>query len=144
MSERNTFIRSNRESLHNNKGNGKVSHCLSVISSVFTGGHNANIMSTNNSEDKNMKIMMPYGIASFPYKGMQAQVIYNDGNNTIVGVFDENRPPTELGDVIIYNKSGSYIKLDADGNISINGPVEVTGTFKINGQTVEDIVSSMI
>lgn len=180
MSKYTDHFRYQKESDRSNSGNGALTHCLNVISSVLSGGHKANMKATVDSELTKVKVMTPYGLASFPFKGMQAQVIYNENGNTIVGVYDDDRPTTKLGEVMLYNNKGSYVKIDKDDNIivssktgkikllsgdqkhsvemdsngnittaldtvNLHGNLNVSdGQFKVNGETIEDIVHRIV
>lgn len=142
-----TYIKSNKKSQHNaTDGKGKISNYLGVISSVLKGGKRVNVKSTIHSEYREMKMLSQYGIASVPYKGMQVQVIYNDDDNVMVGVYNKDIPnDLKPGDVVIFNKSQSTIKLSTDGkiimdtgqckltingsNMRIDGDVHVHGNF---------------
>lgn len=143
MNEVMNMARNMKSAEESRTGRSKLQCMIGTISSVLTGGRKVNIKSTTESEVKDVRMMAPYGIASAPYKGMQVQVIYNDGATTVVGIFDKNKPKINPGDIVIYNKSGSTISLLADGTIELDGNINANGTFKINGQTVEQIVASM-
>jgi hypothetical protein len=95
--------------------------------------------------------ILPYGISSRGMAGMRAQVIVNDdSNNTVVGVYDPNRPDVEVGEVLLYSigsatihltKNGviavrtgiATLNIQSDGHIDIAGNVNINGTLSING-----------
>lgn len=103
-----------------------------TISSILTGGKQANIKTTSQSEDRDVNIMMPYGIASFGFKGMKAHILKTGKHSSVIGLFDNKRPKTKHGEVIIYTRDGTQIKLDNKGNIDI----KCDGKFKINGKEI--------
>ena len=81
-----------------------------------------NIQNTANGEVREVKVVAPYGISSCPPSGLFAQMIINDDvNNTCVGVHNPKAPDAKPGEVIIYSSGGAYIKLGADGSVTISG-----------------------
>lgn len=94
---------------------------LDRITSIASNGRSANTETYNNSELRELRIVLPYGISSSALDGMVVQVIVNEENenDTIVGVIDGNRPSVKSGEVIIYSRFGSQIELLQDGNINI-------------------------
>lgn len=81
-----------------------------------------NIQNTANGEVREVKVVAPYGVSSCPPSGLFAQMIINDDvNNTCVGVHNPKAPEAKPGEVVIYSSGGAYIKLGADGSVTISG-----------------------
>lgn len=107
---------------------------MSIISSVIKGGKKLNAQLTYENEAVECEILTPYGIASCGSKGMRTQVfINNDNYNTIIGVLDDDKPEVKPGEIIIYGKGGTKIKLDNTGVITITGDVKINGNVDITG-----------
>lgn len=127
------------------------------IASVDKDGKSMNVNNLSASQLRNLMNMSPYGISSCPTVGMKAQVIVNDyNNNTVVGVYDKDKPKANPGETILYSIGGAFIVLDKYGNIivrtneaiigiqpngsiSINGNVDINGSLKINGVPIEQL-----
>lgn len=107
-----------------------TSSIFGTISSILTGGKKANIKSTSQSESREVDIAMPYGFASFGFNGMKAHMLITGKQKSIVGIIDSKRPKTKDGEVIIYTRDGTQIRLCNNGNISIECDKSVT----INGE----------
>lgn len=133
----NNYYRGMNKTSSNNKSPKTVS-VFGTISSMLTGGKKANVKTTSQSEDREVNIMMPYGIASFGFNGMKAHILKTGKHSSIVGLFDSKRPKTKKGEVIIYTRDGTHIKLDNNGNIDIkcDGKVNITGDVYINGKKI--------
>ena len=131
-SARTKYMESQMYSRQRANNRGVVGNIISNITSIISGGKSANVQMTNDSEMRSTKIALPYGIASSGFKGMSAQVIRNSdgGGNTITGMMDSKRPDVKPGELILYTRDGTKIKLDNDGNIEI----QCNGTVKINGE----------
>lgn len=81
-----------------------------------------NIQNTVGCEVRDVKVIAPYGISSCPKSGLFAQMIINDdANNTCVGVHNPSAPVAQPGEIILYSSGGAYIKLGADGVVTISG-----------------------
>lgn len=81
-----------------------------------------NIQNTANGEVREVKVVAPYGVSSCPPSGLFAQMIINDDvNNTCVGVHNPKAPEAKPGEIVLYSSGGAYIKLGADGSVTING-----------------------
>ena len=81
-----------------------------------------NIQNTANGEVREVKVVAPYGVSSCPPSGLFAQMIINDDiNNTCVGVHDPKAPTAKSGEIVLYSSGGAYIKLGADGSVTISG-----------------------
>jgi phage gp45-like len=79
-----------------------------------------NIQNTADGDIRDLRIITPYGISSCPTTGLFAQMIINDNtNNVCVGVHDPKAPVARAGEIILYSSGGAYIKLGADGIITI-------------------------
>ncbi len=106
------------------KANDKFDHmrksAIDIISSIGKGGRTANVQTYNVSELRDIRIMLPYGISSSGLDDMMVQVIIEEKNISIVGTYDTDRPDVNPGEIIIYSKFGSSIKLDKNGDIIIN------------------------
>lgn len=91
------------------------------IASTSGGGHTASVNNLHNSQVRNAKVVMPYGISSSPFSGMKAQAIVNDNSeNVVVGVYDPSRPAVGAGEVCIYSSGGNQVYLSNNGDISIH------------------------
>lgn len=92
------------------------------ISSISSDGKIVNVQTFSTGESRSNYNMTPYGISSGPKKGMLAQVIINDNDNTtVVGVQDSGKPDAAPGEVILYAAGGQKIDLKPDGSIIITG-----------------------
>lgn len=81
-----------------------------------------NIQNTANGEVREVKVIAPYGVSSCPPSGLFAQMIINDDvNNTCVGVHNPKAPEAKPGEIVLYSSGGAYIKLGADGSVTISG-----------------------
>lgn len=81
-----------------------------------------NIQNTANGEVREVKVVAPYGVSSCPPSGLFAQMIINDDvNNTCVGVHNPKAPEAKPGEIVLYSSGGAYIKLGADGSVTISG-----------------------
>lgn len=81
-----------------------------------------NIQNTANGEVREVKVVAPYGVSYCPPSGMFAQMVINDDvNNTCVGVHNPDAPKAKPGEIILYSSGGAYIKLGADGSVTISG-----------------------
>jgi len=110
-----------------------ISSILGTISSVSSGGKSANIESFKDSELRELRIMLPYGISSSALDGMTAQVMINDGHGTISGIYDTSRPNVKPGEIVIYSKYGAKITLSDDGKISIVSGTDINITSGCHG-----------
>lgn len=114
----------------------KTVSLFGTISSILTGGKQANVKTTSQSENRDVDIMLPYGFASFGFKGMKAHILGTGKHKSIVGIFDIKRPKTKHGEVIIYTRDGTQIKLDNKGHVLIKGDVSINGSLKVNGRDI--------
>ena len=81
-----------------------------------------NVQNTANGEVRDVKAVAPYGVSSCPPSGLFAQMIINDDvNNTCVGVHNPKAPEAKPGEIVLYSSGGAYIKLSADGSVTISG-----------------------
>lgn len=81
-----------------------------------------NVQNTVNGEVRDLKVITPYGVSSCPINGLFAQMIVNDDVNSVcVGTHDPSAPKANAGEIILYSSGGAYIKLGADGSITIHG-----------------------
>lgn len=82
-----------------------------------------NIQNTVDGDIRDLRIITPFGISSCSPTGLFAQMIVNDNiNNVCIGVHDPKAPIAKSGEIIIYNGAGNaYIKLGADGTVTIKG-----------------------
>lgn len=119
MGSRNNNYFRGMNRMSSGRKNIQTSSVFGTISSILTGGNKANIQSTADTECRETMIMMPYGLASFGFKGMKAHILKTGKHESIVGVYDSKRPKVEKGEVALYTRDGTQIKLDKDGNISI-------------------------
>ena len=95
---------------------------MGIASSVGGDGRTINGQHSSDGEIRDMFIALPYGISSSGIDGIRIQMITNDNNNNVaVGVIDTNRPKVRSGCITIYDKAGSTISLNGDGDIYING-----------------------
>lgn len=94
---------------------------IGPLASTNAGGHNANVNNLHNSQVRDAKTIMPYGISSRAPSGVKAQAIVNGNNdNTVVGVYDKNRPEVDVGEICLYTeKGGNSVYLQKDGTITI-------------------------
>lgn len=107
-----------------------TSSVFGVISSILTGGKQANITATADTEYREVDVAMPYGFASFGFKGMKAHILSTGRKNTVVGCIDPKRPKTKKGEVIIYTEDGTQVKLDNKGGIIIKTEKKITVDVK--------------
>lgn len=108
---------------------------VGVISSVSGNGKTINAEVNNSSEMRDMKMMTPYGISSSPVDGVLAQIVINNNqHNSVVGIYDDNKPDVVPGEVIIYNNYGTKITMGTDGNIAIS--IESNHKLTINGKAI--------
>lgn len=124
------------------------SNLIGSVSSMSADGRTANVQTFGDGETRNNRNMTPYGISSSPLRGMQAQVMINDNDNTsVVGVFDKDKPKVLPGETIVYSMGGSTIYLKRNGDIDItcgsgliqmkpDGSISLTGTVTVNGRTI--------
>ena len=85
-------------------------------------GKMMNVQTTYDNEARSLKNISPYGVVSCPPSGLFAQIMMNDKtNNTFLGVYNPNAPKVAPGEIVIYSSGGAYIKLGADGTITIKG-----------------------
>lgn len=90
------------------------------LASTSAGGHNANVNNLYNSQVRDAKTVMPYGISSRPLSGVKAQAVVNDNSdNVVVGVYDPKRPAVGVGELCLYSSGGCSIYLSSTGIISI-------------------------
>ena len=90
------------------------------LASTSAGGHNANVNNLYNSQVRDAKTVMPYGISSRPSSGMKAQTVVNDNSDSaVVGVYDPARPKVGVGELCLYSAGGCSIYLSATGVISV-------------------------
>lgn len=81
-----------------------------------------NVQTTYDNEARSLKNISPYGVVSCPPSGLFAQIMINDkANNTFLGVYNPNAPKVAPGEIVLYSSGGAYIKLGADGTITIKG-----------------------
>lgn len=130
---------------------------IGPLASTSSGGHNANVNNLYNSQVRNAKMMMPYGVSSCPPSGIKAQAIVNNNNdNVVVGVYDPSRPMVNTGDICLYSSGGcavhlsslgevsinngsASIKMNPSGGITISSPSEVSincSSLRVNGQSM--------
>lgn len=95
---------------------------MGVASSIGGDGQVINGQDSSDGEIRDLNVALPYGISSSGVDGIRVQIITNGNeNNVIVGVVDKNRPKVKSGCIVIYDKAGSTIALNGDGDIYING-----------------------
>jgi hypothetical protein len=117
----------------NNYIDNNKSSSYGIVTSVGSG--TANVQSSTVNESRDMRVVAPQGISSCPSSGVGAQTIINDDGEVMIGVNDPNRPIARPGEIIIY--SGSATISVYNGNISINGPVNISGSLVVNGRNVQ-------
>ena len=120
------------------------------LASTSAGGHNANVNNLYNSQVRDAKTVMPYGVSSRPPSGVKAQTIVNDNSdNVVVGIYDPARPKVGVGEVCLYSAGGCAVYLSANGiitiesgnnrivvsksSISINGSVDISEDVGVDG-----------
>lgn len=135
ISRKNAYNRSMNKISTPDKGV-STSSVFGTISSILTNGKKANIKTSSNSEERDIEIMLPYGIASFGFVGMKAHILKTGNKSSIVATYDNKRPSTKKGEVVIYTRDGTRIKLDNNGNIKIkcDKTVEIDGNLKVTGK----------
>lgn len=85
-------------------------------------GKMMNVQTTYDNEARSLKNITPYGVVSCPPSGLFAQIMMNDKtNNTFLGVYNPNAPDVAPGEIVLYSSGGAYIKLGADGTVTIKG-----------------------
>lgn len=135
------------DNVHSKSGVAKPRTRVDVISSTPDGGKVINVRSGADSEFRDVKTMSPYGISSLAVEGMMIQVMINDGNITIVGVYDPSKPDVAPGETIIYSKYGQRIELKADGNIVLipaDGKKVIMGQLDVDTINAEHIICTDI
>lgn len=138
MSRESNYFRSMNDMTSDRK-NITTSSIFGTISSILTGGNKANIKSTSKSESRDVDVALPYGFASFGFKGMKAHLLQTGKQKSIVGIIDTKRPKTKNGEVVIYTRDGTQIKLDNKGNVNI----KCDGRLKVNGIDILDEISKL-
>lgn len=128
----------------------KQENYVGPLASTSAGGHNANVNNLYNSQVRDAKTVMPYGISSRPFSGVKAQTVVNDNSdNIVVGVYDPSRPKVSVGEICIYSSGGCSIYLTSTGeiliesgntrivvngsNIQIDGSINISEDVEING-----------
>lgn len=112
------------------------------ITSIGVGGKSINIQNVYDGEIRDASIVSPYGISSSSYGNISAQSIVNDfDNSVIVGVYDQNKPDVQPGELILYNKGKTRVILDINDNLTLtNGKVSMTlnnnGSIDIDGDNI--------
>lgn len=88
-------------------------------------------------ERRNVTLCLPGGYHWAPRQGEAVLVIKSgpEGAPCVVGAPEAD--PAAPGEVWLSVAQGVGVRLTADGRIQLQGPVEVTGTLKVNGQEVE-------
>lgn len=137
MSRTSNYFSSMNKMSTGNKGI-STSSLFGTISSILTGGKLANIKSTSESEVRDVSVMLPYGIASFGFKGMKAHALQTGKHISIIGLYDNKRPKTKKGELILYTRDGTQIKFDNEGNIIIkcDNEVKIDGDINIEGNII--------
>lgn len=93
---------------------------MGVASSIAGDGKNVHGQNFSEGEVRDLFFALPYGISSSGIDGIRVQIIRNDNqNNVAVGVIDKDKPDVKSGCIIIYDKSGSQIKLNGDGTMQL-------------------------
>lgn len=109
--------------------NHRQENYVGPLSSTAGGGHNGSMNNLYNSQVRNSKVFMPYGVSSRPFSGVEAQAVVNDNNGTvIVGVYDPSRPKVGVGEICLYSSGGCSVYLSATGDISVrtnNGDIDI-------------------
>lgn len=113
-----------------------TSSVFGTISSILTKGRKANIKITSDSEERDVDVMSPYGFVSFGFVGMKAHILKTGKRSSIVALFDDKRPSVKKGEVAIYTRDGTIIKLDNKGNVNIkcDGNVTIDSDLVVNGK----------
>lgn len=97
-----------------------------------------------------------FGFASAPHEGAETMVAFFGGNRdagTVLKTFDKRYHPTGLapGETKIYTSDGTYIHLQANGNVSITAGtkititspnVEITGNLAVHGDITDHSTGS--
>lgn len=113
---------------------------MGPLTSTDNGGHTANVNNLYNSQVRDAKTVMPYGISSRSPSGLKAQAIVNDNSDSaIVGVYDPNRPQVGVGEICLYSSGGCSVYLKADGSVDIRGK-----NVTINGKSIESLVTEIV
>lgn len=153
MSRESNYFRS-MNSMSTDRKDISTTSIFGTISSILTGGKKANIKSTSKSESRETDIAMPYGFASFGFNGMKAHILKTGAHKSVVGIIDSKRPKTKNGEVIIYTRDGTQIKLDNNGNIDIKCDKKISvecgdnydvtcSKFIVNGEDVMDKIKTL-
>lgn len=116
----------------NNINRANQSNTDARITSVAEDGTYVNVEAYNQSEIRQLTIMLPFGISSSALDGMSVQINLNSSNGgSVVGVKDPNRPKVMPGEVILYSNFGSRIEMLSDGKIKL---VPANGTPLVIGE----------
>lgn len=100
--------------------NHRQENYMGPLASTDAGGHKANVNNLCNSQVRNAKTVMPYGVSSRAPSGMKAQSVVNDNSDSVVvGVYDPKRPQVGTGEVCLYSAGGCTVYLLSTGIISI-------------------------
>lgn len=87
------------------------------------------------SETRNVALTYPGGFRWHPKAGSDVLVLKCAGGEQIAlaQLPDDDTPELEPGELIIKSDSGSFIKLDNNGAISISGSINLKGPVTLNG-----------
>lgn len=138
------------QALRSVANNHRQENYVGPLTSTRSGGHNANVNNLYNSQVRDARTVMPFGISSNPLSGVKAQTVVNDNSdNVVVGVYDPSRPPVGAGEICLYSTGNCTVYLSSGGIVSIesgssNIDVERNKISIYNGSSEIEIKSSDI
>ena len=98
----------------------------------------------NESPRKNIRSVLPYGLATKAPAGTQAFIIPAGGDQTnqnLVGHFDEKRPPVADGEVALYDAYGHVLYL-SNGKIQLGS--EASDENMVLGKVLKTFLSELL
>lgn len=104
------------------------------------GDGSVNSLDNSALECRNAKVVCPQGISATPLESVSGQIVENEENQSVIGVFDPNRPTARPGEIILYS-GGAQISvyngtINITGNVNITGSVAINGSLTVNGKSV--------
>lgn len=101
-----------------------ITSLIGRISSSNT--RRANAIAMSGVEYRDMRIITPYGVAYVPSDKSEVQIINNNGVQTVVGVYDPNRPTDiQPGEIVLY-AGECQIRISDSGIVARKGDINIT------------------
>ncbi len=88
----------------------------------ITGGENGLVFVNSSHEQRDVPVVVPYGIAYNPPRHAESVIVESANTPVCIGVVLQANE-LEEGEIMLFSKGGATLKLKNDGTVEINGKV---------------------